>query len=102
MQLIAILVLVIVLFLLALPFILSSKLPLSEAIAVNSIDKVKDMRQQIIERYLEEEAALTKGDINKKEWLGRKKFLVNRFVDLSRRLDYLKSRPNNSTSGESQ
>lgn len=47
------------------------------------------LKQQILERYLKEEAAFKRGDLSSWEWSKRKQFLENRYIDAVRCFDFL-------------
>ena len=47
------------------------------------------IKKRLIARYIDEEAAAAKGYISQGEWGQRRQYLLNRYIDLSRRYDYL-------------
>lgn len=75
---------------LALPFLFGGADPLQAASSVESIPRLESMRHAILKRYLEEEAAFKKGVISKGVWAKRQALFVNRFIDATRRLDFLR------------
>ena len=72
-----------------LPFFTGSGGSLQAASAVDSIDSLEAMKSAILERYLDDEKAYTTKQISKITWQQRRAYLVNRYVDTVRRIDYL-------------
>jgi hypothetical protein len=62
---------------------------LQAASAVDSIDSLDAMKSAILERYLDDEKAFKAKQISKITWQQRRAYLVNRYVDTVRRIDYL-------------
>jgi hypothetical protein len=88
---ICIVVTVVVLSLIVLPFFVGQGGALQSASAVHSVDQLDGMRHAILERYLEDEQAFEKQLMSKSVWENRKLFLTHRYIDVVRRLDFLKA-----------
>ena len=73
------------------PFVLGSGGQLAEASAIDSLPRLKALRQSLISRYLMDEAGFGNGDISKASWAKRQEFLLNRYLDATRRADFLES-----------
>lgn len=52
--------------------------------------KLRELKQLVLNRYLKDEQAFMNGEISRSAWKQRQQFLSNRYLDLSRRLDFLK------------
>lgn len=75
---------------LMLPFFFGEGGHLVTAASINSEDVLVKMRQEILERYIEDEKAFHDKLISKASWQQRQRFLTLRYLDISRRLDYIK------------
>ncbi len=64
---------------------------LQAASSENSRERLTAMKQAILKRYVEDEAAFEKKLLSKRIWEQRRQFLANRYVDAARRLDYVKA-----------
>lgn len=78
-----------VLIFLLLPFFMGPGGSLASASAINDVKKLEKLKQGILRRYLEEEHAMNEGDITETQWMRRKTLLSNRYIDVSKRLDFL-------------
>lgn len=58
---------------------------------INSPERLESLKTALLQRYLEDEAAHAAGHLSKIAWEKRKAFLTNRYVDASRRLDFLRN-----------
>lgn len=56
---------------------------------INSKDTLAGLKEALLKRYLEDEKAFKDGNLSALAWTKRKAFLTNRYVDATRRLDYL-------------
>ena len=72
-----------------LPFFLGGTTQLAAAAALNDRAKLDALRQEIISRYLTDEAAWQQGLLNTRTWHKRRTFLTNSYIDVCRRHDYL-------------
>lgn len=57
--------------------------------SINSPSQLAALKAAILKRYLEDEAAFGKGDIGKLAWEKRRAFLIGKYIDASRRVDFL-------------
>jgi hypothetical protein len=80
----------VVLLLVVSPFFIGSGGLLAQASSESSVARLESMKKAILKRYLQDEEAAEKGEIGKLSWTSRKRFLMNRYLDASRRLDYLR------------
>lgn len=62
---------------------------LQEASSINSPAKLAAFKEAILQRYLEDEASFSQGSLSKLAWDKRRQFLVNRYIDTARRLDFV-------------
>lgn len=75
--------------LIALPFFLGGETQLVACAAIDDRAKLNALQEEIITRYLADEAAWQAGQLRARAWRSRQIFLTNRYVDVCRRLDYL-------------
>lgn len=71
------------------PFFSKDASILSPGSSVNDPDLLKSLKDNLIKRYIEEEVAHRKGHLSNVAWNKRRQYLVNRYVDAARRLDFL-------------
>ena len=71
------------------PFFFGRGGALAPAASVNSPARLSSMRDALLTRYLEDEKAHGEGRLAKSAWERRRLFLVHRYVDIARRLDYV-------------
>lgn len=85
-----------------LPFSLGGEEQLLSAALTDSTERLHAEKKAILNRYLEDESAFERKVINKIMWQQRRQYLVNRYIDAARRLDYLEHIANETpkTSGE--
>ncbi len=81
---------IVVLLVLILPFVVGRGGTLQESYSVNSIDRLEKTREAILKRYIEDEKAHQERIIGASVWKQRQQYLTNRYVDASRRLDFLR------------
>lgn len=86
---IAVLVGVIVVALLLLPFWSGSGGLLAASGSIRSPEVLVSLKEVIVRRYLEDERAHQNGTLGKLAWEKRRTFLINRYIDAARRLDFL-------------
>jgi hypothetical protein len=72
-----------------LPFFIGRGGVLAASSSINSNEQLAELKQAILNQYLTEESAHKNGDLNKFAWQKRQSFLVNRYIDCARRLDFL-------------
>lgn len=71
------------------PFFVRESQVLSHGASINDPQVLQSLKDQLIRRYVEEEAAHKSGNLSDAAWQKRRQFLVNRYVDAARRLDFL-------------
>lgn len=81
------------------PFFLGAGGLLAPGSQINSADKLRAIKQALLDRYLEDEAAHKRGDLSDAAWRKRQEFLVHRYVDAARRLDFLEGQQGTSAGG---
>ncbi len=86
---VSILVALIVLTLIISPFFLGEGGLLQAAAADNNLQRLQVMQERLIERYVLDAKAAAHGEIAKVSWSQRRRFLISRYVDITRRIDYL-------------
>jgi hypothetical protein len=62
---------------------------LQDASASDSSQDLEARLTALLQRWLKDEAAFTAGEITQTEWRQRQRYLTARYVDTSRRLDWL-------------
>ena len=72
-----------------LPFFVGRGGRLVASSSINSPKRLLRLKKAVLERYLADEAAYEAGHLPKRSWQGRRQFLSNRYIDASRRLDFL-------------
>jgi uncharacterized membrane protein len=73
------------------PFIVGKGGRLQDASASDSVEDLELRLTALLRRWLRDEAALAAGEITETEWQQRQRYLTARYVDTSRRLDWLKT-----------
>jgi hypothetical protein len=71
------------------PFWLCEEGLLLPSTIADSPERLAEEKQRILEEYLADERAFRLEAITKREWQQRQRYLVDRFIDMSRRWDYL-------------
>ena len=71
------------------PFVYGAGGALQDAAGEQSMDVLRDKQRVLMERWIADEAAHTQGMITSREWTLRQSYLTNRYVDVTRRLDWL-------------
>lgn len=79
----------IVLSVVLLPFKLGQGGFLQDASASDSSQDLEARLTALLQRWLKDEAAFSSGEITQTEWRQRQRYLTARYVDTSRRLDWL-------------
>lgn len=83
---------VVIVLILFYPFFFGPGSRLEYGSTTNSVEVLRTLKREAIETFLIEEDAFNQGQLSPQAWLGRQKFLMGRFIDASRRLDYISSR----------
>lgn len=71
------------------PFFVGAGGTLQVASSVNSPDKLESLKEAILKRYVEDEISFSQGNLSRLAWDKRRSFLVNRYIDTARRLDFV-------------
>lgn len=79
-----------------LPFFSGNGGLLQDAAAADSLVRLQERRTAILNRWLSEEKQHATGMITDREWSLRKVYLSGRYVDVTRRMDWLKSAESSS------
>jgi hypothetical protein len=64
---------------------------LQAASSINSPETLESLKQAILQRYVEDETSFTQGGLSNLAWDKRRSFLVNRYIDAARRLDFVRA-----------
>ena len=62
---------------------------LAEASGDMSLENVQKLKTALLKKYLEEEALFKAKELNALVWKQRQQYYINRYIDASRREDYL-------------
>lgn len=57
--------------------------------SISSPEQLMAMKAALLKRYVTEEAAHGRGELSALAWGKRRDFLMNRYIDVARRLDFL-------------
>jgi hypothetical protein len=71
------------------PFFVGRGGALQAGSSVDSANDLLKIKSALLERYLADEKDFLEGRMNRLVWQQRRQFLVNRYVDTVRRLDYV-------------
>lgn len=82
----------------AIPLFFMPSQKLEASATENSVEKLERVKQAILRRYIEEEEIHAGSGVAGVVWEQRKNFLINRYLDAARRLDYLDYLDKNSAS----
>ena len=72
------------------PFLLGPGGSLLPSSTIDSEEILEGMKKNILLSYLKYETLFNQKLLNKKEWDQRQNFLTNRYLDVTRRLDWLR------------
>lgn len=72
---------------------------LAAAGTINDPARLESMKAAIVARYVNEEVVFGNGDLSLREWTRRQEYLRHRYIDVARRLDFLKRAGKGSGSG---
>lgn len=73
------------------PLFRSETKVLAASAAINDVEKLTALKDEILNRYLTDEQTRQAKQLSARAWHRRRTFLVNRYLDVCRRLDYLNS-----------
>lgn len=71
------------------PFFVGSGGYLQEANSINSVERLEALREALLLRYLQDEDSFKQGNLSERAWNKRKEYLTNRYIDVTRRSDFL-------------
>ena len=71
------------------PFFIGRGGRLASSSSVESPEKLESIREAVLKAWIKEEQAFKSGDINGHAWQRRQSFLESKYIDASKRLDYL-------------
>ena len=71
------------------PFFVGAGGLLQASASINSKEKLAALKEAVAQRFIEDEKAFKDGQLSSLAWEKRKAFLTNRYIDASRRLDFL-------------
>ena len=71
------------------PFFIGKGGRLQAAASVNSKDLLKSEKEALIKRFVEDEALYLEKKMMAHNWQKRRQYLVNRYIDAAKRLDFL-------------
>ena len=74
------------------PFFFGKGGRLEDSSNVNSVDRLNAIKEAIIKRWVLEHHSFKEGALTDREWKQRKVYLTNRYIDASRRLDWMLQR----------
>ena len=89
-MILALVIAVVLLIFLVSPLFLFKGELLQEAASVNSVEKLEAIKVSLLKRYIEDEKSHRERLFSDSVWRRRKQFLTTRYIDASRRQDYLK------------
>ncbi len=69
---------------------------LLDASVSDGLDELESRRVALLKRWLRDESAFNSGEITRTEWSQRQRYLTARYVDVTRRVAWLKSLTTNS------
>ena len=72
-----------------LPFFTKNIVPLDSGQNISNVESLHKMKQKILEQFLLDEKSFQGNQITRKEWTKRQDYLAARFVDYTRRIDFL-------------
>ena len=71
------------------PFVWGEGGHLASASALDNPASLQSTKDALVERFLKDERAFEKKEISAREWKARKAYLLHRYLDAARRLDFL-------------
>jgi len=71
------------------PFVFGEGGPLQAGSTIQDPGTLISQKKAVLKRYIADEKAQEEGLISKTEWNRKKQFLINRYIDASRRIDFL-------------
>ncbi len=74
------------------PFFVGKGGKLEDSSTVNSEERLNAIKEAILKRWVLEHHSFKEGALTDREWKQRKVHLTNRYIDASRRLDWMTQR----------
>ena len=71
------------------PFVLGEGGRLAAGSSVNSVDQLKAEKKALILRYIQDEQQFADSKISQHIWQQRRQYLINRYIDSAKRMDFL-------------
>jgi hypothetical protein len=71
------------------PFFVGRGGVLQESSSINSVERLESLRHALLKRFLQDEGSFKRGELSARSWEKRRSYLTNRYVDVTRRSDYL-------------
>lgn len=71
------------------PFFVGKGGKLASASTINDPKKLEGLKKALLNQILKEEKSASDGDITAAQWERRRKLLTHRYIDVSKRLDYV-------------
>lgn len=62
---------------------------LAAASAETDVNRLQETKESLVARYITDQKAASEGLITPREWDARKRFILSRYIDASRRVDHL-------------
>jgi len=72
------------------PFFVGPGGQLSANASLESEESLEGMQKSLLEHYVKNERLFANSQLRKREWEQRQSFLTNRYVDITRRLDWIR------------
>ena len=84
------------------PFWLGGGSVLAPSSGISDSRRLRKTKERVLERYLQDENSFKDRVVSRSEWGRRQQFLINKYIDLSRQLDYLEAKgyPASAAEGE--
>lgn len=74
---------------LLMPFFVGPGGQLQSSAASQSLPELLEIKRAVVARYIHEEQEFNSGELSSASWKQRRSYLVNRYVDAARRIDFL-------------
>ena len=87
--LICVLISIVVMVIVLAPFFVGKGGRLAPASSINDVTQLQTIQKNIIQRFISEEKSFGEGSINEATWKRRREFLESKYIDVTRRIDFL-------------
>ncbi len=87
----SILTMLLIFMLVLLPFLVGRGGQLSKTSLIYDVEECSALKKRILEQFVKEEKSFQEGSITSFEWAKRQTFLRGRYLDIARRIDFLKN-----------